>query len=222
VTELSWAWLSTPVGPVSVGCTTAGVARVCYGAPRAAQEHNGSGVASPARDADAAARALADTARGELTEYFRGDRRVFGVPVDWTATAGLQRAVLTTLADSVGYGHTISYGGLARAAGLTDTDAAVYRSHESARARGGNAMSPAGLASWDDPPKPPAGLAARAVGTIMGGNPIPVIVPCHRVVAADGLGGYSGGAGVEVKRWLLILEGSLPPTLDWQLMARPD
>ena len=41
----------------------------------------------------------------------------------------------------------------------------------------------------------------------------------HRV-ASDGLGGYSGGAGVEEKRWLLILEGSLPPTLDWQPMAQ--
>jgi methylated-DNA-[protein]-cysteine S-methyltransferase len=61
-------------------------------------------------------------------------------------------------------------------------------------------------------------VPARTVGQIMGSNPIPVIVPCHRVLASDGLGGYSGGAGIEVKRWLLILEGSLPPTLDWQPM----
>jgi methylated-DNA-[protein]-cysteine S-methyltransferase len=60
-----------------------------------------------------------------------------------------------------------------------------------------------------------ASLPARAVGQIMGSNPIPVVVPCHRVVAADGLGGYSGGTGPEVKRWLLTLEGALPPTLDW-------
>jgi methylated-DNA-[protein]-cysteine S-methyltransferase len=53
------------------------------------------------------------------------------------------------------------------------------------------------------------------VGQIMGSNPVPVVVPCHRVVAADGLGGYSGGTGTEVKRWLLTLEGALPPTLDW-------
>ncbi|HEY2505957.1 MAG TPA: methylated-DNA--[protein]-cysteine S-methyltransferase [Streptosporangiaceae bacterium] len=58
-------------------------------------------------------------------------------------------------------------------------------------------------------------LPARVVGQIMASNPIPVVVPCHRVLAADGLGGYSGGAGIEVKRWLLILEGALPPTLDW-------
>lgn len=62
------------------------------------------------------------------------------------------------------------------------------------------------------------GVPARVVGQIMGSNPVPVIVPCHRVLASDGLGGYSGGAGVEVKRWLLILEGALPPTLDWQPM----
>jgi methylated-DNA-[protein]-cysteine S-methyltransferase len=64
-------------------------------------------------------------------------------------------------------------------------------------------------------------VPARAVGKIMGSNPIPVIVPCHRVLASDGLGGYSGGTGIEVKRWLLILEGSLPPTLDWQPAAAP-
>jgi methylated-DNA-[protein]-cysteine S-methyltransferase len=205
MTELSWTWLSTPVGPVSVGCTAAGVARLRYGTPPAARTHGGDRLAGRAADFDPAARALADAARRELTEYFCGDRHVFGVPVDWLATTGQQRSVLTVLADSVGYGQVISYGALARAAGLTD-DAQE---------------PPAGLAHGEDPPKPPAGLAARTVGTIMGGNPIPVIVPCHRVVAADGLGGYSGGAGVEVKRWLLILEGSLPPTLDWQPMARP-
>ncbi len=57
------------------------------------------------------------------------------------------------------------------------------------------------------------GIPARAIGSIMGSNPIPIIVPCHRVVAGGGLGGFSGGSGVESKRWLLTLEGHLPPTL---------
>jgi methylated-DNA-[protein]-cysteine S-methyltransferase len=48
----------------------------------------------------------------------------------------------------------------------------------------------------------------------MGANPIPVIVPCHRVLAADGLGGFGGG--LAVKRFLLELEGALPPTLDFE------
>ncbi|MBN1176733.1 MAG: methylated-DNA--[protein]-cysteine S-methyltransferase [Dehalococcoidales bacterium] len=48
--------------------------------------------------------------------------------------------------------------------------------------------------------------AARAVGQALGRNPFPVIVPCHRVLAADGgLGGFSGG--IEMKRYLLSLEG---------------
>ncbi|WP_283135451.1 methylated-DNA--[protein]-cysteine S-methyltransferase [Rhizohabitans arisaemae] len=59
------------------------------------------------------------------------------------------------------------------------------------------------------------GVPARAIGSIMGANPIPVIVPCHRVVAGNGLGGFSGGEGVAGKRRLLTLEGYLQPTLDW-------
>ena len=55
--------------------------------------------------------------------------------------------------------------------------------------------------------------AARGVGSVMGSNPIPVVVPCHRVLAADGLGGFGGGRAV--KEWLLALEGVLPPTLDF-------
>ena len=199
MTQLSWARLGTPVGEVSVGCSPVGVASVRYGPPRAASAQ---GPGGPAHGGDPAANALADAARRELTEYFCGERRVFDVAVDWTAVTGLQRKVLTVLASSVSYGHTVSYGGLAQAAGLTDADPAA--------------------GPPDEPGRPPAGLAARTVGTIMGANPIPVIVPCHRVVASDGLGGYSGGAGIEVKRWLLILEGALPPTLDWQPMARPD
>jgi methylated-DNA-[protein]-cysteine S-methyltransferase len=57
------------------------------------------------------------------------------------------------------------------------------------------------------------GIPPRGIGSIMGSNPIPIVVPCHRVVAGDGLGGFSGGTGVESKRRLLTLEGYLPPTL---------
>lgn len=64
-----------------------------------------------------------------------------------------------------------------------------------------------------------AGQAARRVGAIMGSNPIPVIVPCHRVLAADGLGGFAGG--LPTKRWLLDLEEALPPMLDlWPAPGR--
>ncbi|HEX7966872.1 MAG TPA: methylated-DNA--[protein]-cysteine S-methyltransferase [Stellaceae bacterium] len=52
--------------------------------------------------------------------------------------------------------------------------------------------------------------APRAVGQACGRNPLPILIPCHRVLAADGrLGGYSGGKGAETKRRLLMLEGAL-------------
>jgi methylated-DNA-[protein]-cysteine S-methyltransferase len=48
--------------------------------------------------------------------------------------------------------------------------------------------------------------AVRAAGTALGKNPLPIIVPCHRVISSDGsLGGYSGG-GIKVKDFLLKLE----------------
>ncbi len=51
-----------------------------------------------------------------------------------------------------------------------------------------------------------AGGSARSVGQANGRNPIPLIIPCHRVVAATHLGGYSGGDGTPTKRWLLTME----------------
>ena len=54
---------------------------------------------------------------------------------------------------------------------------------------------------------------ARAVGTACGANPIPVLIPCHRVLGSGGrLGGYSGEGGVATKRWLLAHEGMAVPT----------
>jgi len=49
--------------------------------------------------------------------------------------------------------------------------------------------------------------AARAVGRVMAINPLPLIVPCHRVVGRNGdLVGYSGGGGLVTKEWLLAFE----------------
>ncbi|MBM3635389.1 MAG: methylated-DNA--[protein]-cysteine S-methyltransferase [Actinobacteria bacterium] len=53
--------------------------------------------------------------------------------------------------------------------------------------------------------------AARAAGSAMAANPLPVVIPCHRVVRSDGgLGGYSAG-GTAAKRRMLRTEGVLPP-----------
>jgi methylated-DNA-[protein]-cysteine S-methyltransferase len=51
-----------------------------------------------------------------------------------------------------------------------------------------------------------AGGSPRSVGGANGANPIPIVIPCHRVVATNGLGGYSGGEGPPTKHWLLALE----------------
>jgi methylated-DNA-[protein]-cysteine S-methyltransferase len=181
VTGLTWGCLDTPVGQVSVACTDVGVARVAYGPPPGGAPAPG----SPAPDSPAAA--LLEAAVAELGEYFGGRRKAFSVPVDLGSARGSRRTVLSVLHDSVRFGETITYGGLAGRAGL---DAAA---------------PPGGAAS------PPA----RVVGQIMASNPVALIVPCHRVVAGTGLGGYSGGTGTDVKHWLLVFEGALPATLDW-------
>jgi methylated-DNA-[protein]-cysteine S-methyltransferase len=176
MTDLAWATLSSPVGPLAVACSPAGLARVSFRATRRPESRSGRPAPDPDRD-----RLLA-TARDQLAEYFAGQRQVFDLPVDWSGTSAAQRQVLGVLLRSVGFGETVTYGQLAQRA----------------------VAGPDGIS-----------LPARAIGGIMGSNPIPVIVPCHRVVAGNGLGGYSGGTGIEAKRWLLIFEGALPATLDW-------
>jgi len=55
------------------------------------------------------------------------------------------------------------------------------------------------------------GSAARAVGTACGANPIPILIPCHRILGAGRkITGYSGEGGSATKKALLVLEGALP------------
>jgi methylated-DNA-[protein]-cysteine S-methyltransferase len=78
--------------------------------------------------------------------------------------------------------------------------------HELARVPYGRTETYGALAAKVGRPK-----AARAVGTVMNRNPIPIVLPCHRVVGANGsLTGYAGG--LHVKRALLELEGAMLPS----------
>jgi len=52
--------------------------------------------------------------------------------------------------------------------------------------------------------------APRAVGRACGRNPIPIVIPCHRVLGKGWMGGYSGSGGLTTKQALLALEGALP------------
>ncbi len=54
------------------------------------------------------------------------------------------------------------------------------------------------------------GGSARSIGQANGCNPLPILIPCHRVVAAGHLGGFSADGGVETKRFLLSLETAGP------------
>jgi methylated-DNA-[protein]-cysteine S-methyltransferase len=78
--------------------------------------------------------------------------------------------------------------------------------HELARVPYGRTDTYGALAKKVGRPK-----AARAVGTVMNRNPIPIVLPCHRIVGANGsLTGYAGG--LHVKRALLELEGAMLPS----------
>ena len=68
--------------------------------------------------------------------------------------------------------------------------------------RYGKTISYGGLAKKAGRP-----VAARAVGNVLARNPLPLIIPCHRVICADGgLGGFSAAGGLKVKKRLLELE----------------
>jgi O-6-methylguanine DNA methyltransferase len=104
-----------------------------------------------------------------LTEFLRGKRATFELPLDVSDGTAFQRRVWRTL-QRVPYGKLRSYQWVALRVG--------------------------------------GRRYARAVGNAVGANPIPIMIPCHRIVAHDAsLGGFSGG--VAMKRKLLALEGTL-------------
>ncbi|HET6966665.1 MAG TPA: methylated-DNA--[protein]-cysteine S-methyltransferase [Ornithinibacter sp.] len=163
--DVAYATTDTPIGPLLVAATPAGLVRVGFQTedPGAVLEELAARVSprvleSPTR---------LDEARRELDEYFEGRRDHFDLPLDWQLSRGFRRTVLERLHAEVGYGRTVSYLELATMVGNP--------------------------------------RASRAVGTAMATNPIPIVVPCHRVLRTGGnLGGYGGGLPVKVK--LLELE----------------
>ena len=107
-------------------------------------------------------------AKNELTQYFKGLRETFSLPLDIDGTQ-FQMEVWSTL-QNIGYGETTTYGALAKRIGRPN--------------------------------------AARAVGAANAANPVPIVLPCHRVIGATGsLTGYGGGVSLlHNKQGLLSLE----------------
>lgn len=148
--------INTPIGPIGLVVSDAGVAKVLLASDGIDQERERIGE-----------RAEVPLAARQLEEYFAGRRHEFTVPLDFRFASGFRAGVLAELA-KVPFGTTTTYGQLARAVGNPN--------------------------------------AVRAVGGACANNPLPILVPCHRVLRADGaLGGYRGGA--ELKRHLLAMEG---------------
>lgn len=152
-----YSLLNTPIGWLTVIVSEKGLLAIRFGAAF--------GPAAPDSDLVGDNAATCDSV-AQLSEYFRGERREFTLPLDLRGTE-FQKACWLELA-KIPYGQVRTYADIARALGR------------------------------------PA--AFRAVGMANHSNPLPIVVPCHRILASDGgLCGYAGG--LEIKRKLLRLEG---------------
>lgn len=152
----SYTWYESPVGPLLLAGSRAGLNYVSFSSGRHAV------AIDPDWREDGS---VFDGVIEQLCEYFAGERKTFSLTLIPEGTE-FQRAVWSELRN-IPYGETISYKELADRIGK---------------------------------PK-----AVRAVGAANGANPIPIIIPCHRVIGNDGsLTGFGGG--LPLKKRLLQLE----------------
>lgn len=166
--DVAYRVLDSPLGPLLVAATGAGVVRVAF----SLEDHDAVLADLADRVSPRVLRAprRLDTAARALTDYLDGRSQRVDVPVDLRLLTGYRREVVGAL-PTIGYGRTATYAELAAATG---------------RPR-----------------------AVRAVGSACANNPVPLVLPCHRVVRSDGSeGGYRGGP--EAKRALLALEREHP------------
>ena len=157
---MNYCYVDSPVGSLLVAGDEGAIRRIDF-------PHDGK-PAPPEPGWHESSSGLLQEATRQLSEYFSGRRTVFTLPLVPEGTE-FQRTVWRHLLD-IPYGHTISYGELAKRLGK---------------------------------PK-----ASRAVGAANGCNPLPIMMPCHRVIGADGkLTGFGGG--LPTKKALLTLEAGL-------------
>lgn len=167
--DVGYAIVDSPVGPLLVAGTSAGLVRLEY------LDHDADDVLGELADT-LSPRVLEDhkrteTVRRQLDAYFEGRIRRFRTRLDWSlAPPGFSRKVLEATA-AIPFGSVSTYRDVAKRAG-----------------------SP---------------RAARAAGNALHDNPIPIVVPCHRVVPSGGGVGKYGGQEWR-KEFLLRLEGAIP------------
>jgi methylated-DNA-[protein]-cysteine S-methyltransferase len=164
--DVAYTTIDSPLGALLLAATPTGLVRVAY----AIEDHDRVLALLAERLSPRVLRAPGrlDAAARELDEYFRGQRRVFDLPLDRSLSTGFRQLVQRHL-PAIGYGLTSTYKQVAELVGN---------------------------------PK-----AVRAVGTACATNPLPVVVPCHRVLRSDGTpGAYVGGTAA--KQVLLSLEAA--------------
>ncbi len=167
---IRFARVETPIGPVFVGATEAGVCDVSFG--RTSEQDYRHALRRRAEEVRRDDFALAEAA-SQIEAYFNGSLRQFSLPLDLRQATPFTARVLSATR-TIRFGCLTSYGELAARIG-----------------------SPG---------------ASRAVGGALGRNPIPIIIPCHRVIAQGGrIGGFTGG--LTTKRILLAVEGHLEARL---------
>ena len=171
---MAWTTYPSPLGPLIL---IGGIAGLCY--------VHFPGRAPSLTPSDRNPSTLAETV-AQLDEYFAGERQAFELELDLVGSSFRHR--VWRALQQVPYGHTTSYGDLARELGITSSGSLVT---------GRSVVSGAQKVAW--------AIAA---------TPTPIVVPCHRVIAADGsLTGYRGG--LQRKQALLDCEaaGGAPDAL---------
>jgi len=158
----------TPLGPIAVAASPAGIEYVWFGTKVNLDAYLASRFGI---QPDASEMSLVDQALEEIIAYLNAQLTVFDLPIAWEKMMPFERQA-RELCYAIPYGQTRTYGELAVKTGDIKN--------------------------------------ARAVGTAMASNPMPLIIPCHRVIGSDGrLHGYAGPQGIRTKAWLLHLEGAL-------------
>lgn len=146
-------WIASPVGPLLIACNEQALLSLEF-TQRSRLQGQLLRMQRRYGQLTRGSTALTDSVRGQLVEYFAGQRRDFSLPLDASGTEFQQR--VWTALQMIPYGVTWSY-----------LDVALR-------------LGDAG--------------ATRAVGMANGSNPVAIVIPCHRVINANGaLGGYGGG-----------------------------